>query len=135
MGKKRFVLGFTLIELMIVVVVIAILAAIAFPAYQNYVMRAERADARNALTDVMLRQERHRANNREFAAELSDLGLEAVSDEGLWTIEISSASGDEFIVRATKVDGITDSTCGTGTMRIEVVRSEGETEREPPECW
>lgn len=48
---KRNPLGFTLIELMIVVAIVAILATIALPSYLQYVKRSDRAAAKAALLE------------------------------------------------------------------------------------
>ena len=54
--------GFTLLELMIVVAVIAILAIIAVPSYIEQVRKGKRAEAVQAIGDIQLRQERWRAD-------------------------------------------------------------------------
>lgn len=76
--------GFTLVELMIVVAVISILATIAYPAYQNYVLRARRAEAKSALLDIQLAQEKWRTSNPTYAT-LTQLGY-PVDGAGNYTI-------------------------------------------------
>lgn len=59
-------LGFTLIELMIVVAIVGILAAIAYPSYTEYVRRAARADAQGALTSLAAVMERWFSDNNTY---------------------------------------------------------------------
>jgi type IV pilus assembly protein PilE len=71
-GNPRGALGFTLIEVMIVVAVIAILAAVAFPSYQDYVRRARRADAQSFMSEVVARQQHFLLDRRSYAVSITD---------------------------------------------------------------
>jgi len=105
--------GFSLIELMIVVGVIGILAAVAYPAYQDYVIRAKRGDAMNALASLRIAQEKYRANNSSFAGGASNInGVDySESPDGYWTIEIVSAGSSDFAAKATSKSPHTDGEC------------------------
>lgn len=132
---RRSASGFTLIELMIVVLVIAILAAIAIPAYQQFVMRAERAEAAAAVQEIILRQERFRANAPNYATTLAAINLTASSDRGRWDLGITSgdwAAG--YTVTAEKVGGLNDNLCDPIVVVVDAGGAEvgGAT---PAECW
>jgi len=60
-------MGFTLIELMIVLIVVAVLAAVALPTYQGQIRKSRRAEAVTFMSQVQQAQERYRANRTAYA--------------------------------------------------------------------
>jgi type IV pilus assembly protein PilE len=103
--------GFTLMELMITVAIIGILAAIAYPSYTEYVTRAKRSDAKAALLQVQLAEEKWRANHTSYTTELGNTGLKlgTASSGGEYTIAISAA--DANVYTATADPTFTDGKC------------------------
>jgi type IV pilus assembly protein PilE len=66
--------GFTLIELVIVTVIVAMLAAFAISSYSDYVRKARRADAQQRIQQIVLAQERFRAENPGYTSAWASLG-------------------------------------------------------------
>ncbi|MCB1641916.1 MAG: type IV pilin protein [Xanthomonadales bacterium] len=107
--------GVTLLELMIVLALIGILASIAYPAYGNYVQRARRADAHNMLLQAAAAQERFFTNNNRYAANIADLGIPLLSENGFYTLATAPGpSGDNltFLLTATPLGAQLTDGCG-----------------------
>jgi type IV pilus assembly protein PilE len=123
--------GFTLIELMVVVAIVAILAGVSMAFFGNLADRARRADGKATLKEVALLQEKYRADNIQFATNLTaappaglgydggETGCATCSREGHYTIGITAGDGntdtDEYLITATPRNW-TDSRCGTLTL-------------------
>ena len=114
---RHQVLGFTLVELMIVVVVIAILVAIGYPTYLDQVRKARRSDATTALMQVAQRLERCYTDSNKFDASGCPSGS-IDSPEGYYSVAIA-ATASTYTLTATPKAGTTqagDSTCASFTL-------------------
>ena len=64
---RRHALGFTLVELVIVLAVLGILATIAYPSYQAQVQKSRRSAARGGVMELAMVQEREYAAYGSYA--------------------------------------------------------------------
>jgi type IV pilus assembly protein PilE len=126
--------GFTLIEVMVVVAIVAILAAIALPSYISHVRQGRRSEGISSLLAVELAQEKWRLSNTTYTDTLSNLGVSSTSENGYYTIGITSgsATGTGYTATATaQNDQAKDTGCTTLTLTL----SSGSTSKTPAACW
>lgn len=139
--QRRRMAGVTLLELMAVVVVIGVLGMIALPSYRQYVMRAQRTDAKSALLRLAANQERFYLANRTYGgtADLDDLGFPtAHTEHGSYELTIEDADADGYTATATPVSGgavdmTTDDMCTSFSINAQGQRTA--TGSSADTCW
>ena len=135
--------GLTLIELMVVVAIIAILAAIGYPMYSDQVRKARRTDARSALQQIALAQERYFTTHGSYTATLSNLDLPSTltdgdTEEGYYNLSVvvSGAGSDTFQLTATPVANKSQADDGDCTsLTLDQAGSKGATGADTDGCW
>ena len=135
--------GVTLLELMAVVMVIGILALVAVPGYRQYVMRAQRTDAKSALLQLATNQERFHLANRTYGT-VADLVAANLltnterSERGAYRITIAGANAATYTATATPVTGgafdmTGDAQCTTFSITAQGLRTA--TGTAAASCW
>lgn len=121
--KKKLV-GFTLIELVVVVAVIGILAAIAYPAYTDQVRKARRSTGKSALQDVAAKMEQYYLDNKRYTlgadgTDLTRIGLSDIyySPDGGWYRITAATAPTTYVLTATsRLAQAGDTKCATLTF-------------------
>jgi len=103
MTPKRNQIGFSLLELMIVVAIVGILAAVGLPQYNQQMVKGKRSDGIQMLTRVLSSQERYFSNEITYTTDLTDLGMASSAD-------VPSSEG-HYKVTATACAGATIAQC------------------------
>jgi type IV pilus assembly protein PilE len=131
--------GFTLIELMIVVVIIAILAAVALSAYNKQVRKSRRAEAKQVLSDLSLREEKYRSNHALYATCDEAMAPGTCSALNLnktyytYALTASSNTGIAYEYTAVPKGDQAKDSCGTLTLSM----ASGVVTKSPTtgDCW
>lgn len=123
--------GFTLIELLITVAIVAVLASLAYPSFMGAVRKGRRAEAVDMMTRIQQAQERWRATNPAYTADLSappaGLGISTVAttattQHGYYQISVDvppATAGSTYIVTAVASGSqAADTTCASMTVTV-----------------
>lgn len=137
-SSRYSVVGFSLLELMIVVAIVAILATVANASYREYVLKSRRAAAATCL------QERAHFMERYYTTKLTYADAPNPAQCGpelndFYTIAFSAAgtpAAKTFVLTATPSTRQNDPKCGTLSLNAQGVRTaSGTSSSTPADCW
>lgn len=117
-------LGFTLIEVMIVVLIISVLTAIAYPSYQEHVRKSRRSECEGVMTTAANALERRYSVSNTYQDAAGGAGLPdgvpptCPADGGVvfYNLNLVVPNASTFTLSAVPAGAQADDKCGTLTL-------------------
>jgi len=126
--------GVTLIELVVVMMIVAIITAVAVPTYRNYVVRANRSDAKIATLAMAGHLERCFTRYNAYNSANCPVDITNVpSPEQHYRVS-AVVTASTFAITATPQEGQASDPCGAFRLTSADERTVGGTEP-ASECW
>lgn len=135
--RLRTQLGFTLIELMIVVVVVAILASIAYPSYQNQIRKGRMGQAQADMLELAQFMERCFASNNSYQNCVPPFSVSPRTGTVYYDIAPATPNRTSFTLTATprSAGGQNQQLCGTLTLNQAGQKTFSGTGATAGQCW
>lgn len=131
------ILGFTLVELSIVMAIVILLALIAIPSYNTYVTGGRRADGTTSLLNLAQQMERYfTENNTYVGATLANVGVSPTSPQSYYNLQILTATATAYTLQAVPQgsQATNDTLCSTLTLNQLGQKGESGTGTSA-DCW